>query len=65
MMGTSILSIPWGIKQVNYEKYMHMKMLVATWFTFFFGSILINKIFLPLNRQASLLELFSSYSWAF
>lgn len=36
MMGTSILSIPWGIKQVNYEKCMHMKMLLVAWLTLHF-----------------------------
>ncbi|NXP17193.1 S38A9 protein, partial [Scytalopus superciliaris] len=40
MMGTSILSIPWGIKQVNYERCMCMKISADSNITFCLNNFL-------------------------
>lgn len=64
MMGTSILSIPWGIKQVKLSKlYVHENVFGNMACSSFFCSVIDkeSKLFLPLNRQALLLESFSSY----
>lgn len=67
-MGTSILSIPWGIKQVKiWKTYGYENVFGNMARSSFFCSVIdtYRVVFFPLNRQDLLLESFSSYWWAF